>query len=56
MQANAQLQAESEQLSQQLGQAHQTHQVALEKLESLEEIQTQLNRFVLHKFHYIKQL
>lgn len=50
IQTNAQLQAESRQLSEKLEQTLQTHQIALEKLESLEEIQTQLNRLVLHDF------
>ncbi|KAM3726504.1 Coiled-coil domain-containing protein [Dirofilaria immitis] len=43
IQANAQLQAESQQLRQNLEQARQNHQIALEKLESLEQMQTQLN-------------
>ncbi|EFO23993.2 hypothetical protein LOAG_04485 [Loa loa] len=43
VQANAQLQAESQHLNQKLGQAHQTYQVAMKKLESLEEMQIQLN-------------
>ncbi|VDN83195.1 unnamed protein product [Brugia pahangi] len=38
-QANAQLQVESQQLSEELIQARQTHRIALEKLESLEEVQ-----------------
>uniref|UniRef100_A0AAF5PGY6 Uncharacterized protein n=2 Tax=Wuchereria bancrofti TaxID=6293 RepID=A0AAF5PGY6_WUCBA len=42
-QANAQLQTESQQLSEELIQARQTHRIALEKLESLEEVQARFN-------------
>ncbi|KAK6110227.1 hypothetical protein QQG55_39020 [Brugia pahangi] len=42
-QANAQLQVESQQLSEELIQARQTHRIALEKLESLEEVQALFN-------------